>query len=495
MAKRKKSSQPSPSPLEVSLQRVQPLLNDREFILLLDELKQPLRSAIRLNPLKVEASVIDLWMKRYGWQVEPVPFCPAGYQVNRADVLPSQTLEHRMGMFYIQDAASMLPVELFSFEENSRPLILDLAASPGGKTTHLIANSDDQGFVLANDASRERIQALRIVLQNWGGVNSAICCFPGEQFGKWFAEVFDCVLLDAPCSMEGLRATEAHPLRPISERERLSLARRQQALLESALRAVKVGGQVVYSTCTLAPEEDERVLDHALRKYAGKIQIEPVALSRQIPPALTRYRGEQYLPEVARAIRLWPHQFHTAGFFAALIKKVDGMDDQSQPCPHRSLEEMGWELLTEEDRNRILAEFQISFGFDLQMILERYELSLWKKDFTLYLFPERYRRFFDGLPVQSLGMVLGEEITGGILPAHEFCSRFFSAFRSSILTVPEVEATRWLQGSDLPYDSNVGKIGGAMLLADEQRRFIGVGKIQRERIKNLLPRRLIQNRL
>lgn len=474
---------------------MQPLLSEGEFARLMDELKQPLRSAIRINPLKVEADVIHHWADTYGWQLEPVPFYQSGYQVNRADVPPSQTLEHSMGMFYIQDAASMLPVELFSFEENTHPLILDLAASPGGKTTHLIANSGDRGFVLANDSSRERIQALRVVMQNWGGVNYAIGCFPGERFGQWFREVFDYVLLDAPCSMEGLRATEAHPLRPISERERFSLARRQQALLESALRAVKVGGQVVYSTCTLAPEEDESVLDQVLSKYAGRIQIEPVTLSAPIPPALTAYQGKQYHPETARAIRLWPHQFHTAGFFAALIRKTEGIEGESLPHPQRPLEEMGWQLLAEDDQNRILEEFQNSFGFELQTILEKYALSLWKKGSTLYLFPDRYGQFFDGLPVQALGMVTGDDTPDGILPAHEFCSRFFKEFRSSKLVVSQIEAIKWLQGNDLPYDLISGKSAGFRLLADEQDRFIGVGKIQRDRIKNLLPRRLIRNRL
>src|SRR5690606_15378550 len=102
-----------------------------------------------------------------------------------------------------------------------------------------------------------RLQALRVVLLTWGAANTAITNFPGEKLGVWFPETFDRVLLDAPCSMEGLRVSASHPSRPITPGERERLAARQSALLESAVSSARVGAEIVYSTCTLAPEEDE----------------------------------------------------------------------------------------------------------------------------------------------------------------------------------------------------------------------------------------------
>ena len=154
----------------------------------------------------------------------------------------------------------MLPPELFDYDSVEPELVLDLAASPGGKTTHLVDKLGDRGLVIANDASRSRIQALRLALERWGAINIAVTCQPGELFGAWYPGVFDKVLIDAPCSMEGLRTAESHPMRPVTGRERESLSSRQVRLLTGALKAVRVGGQVVYSTCTLAPEEDEAVL-------------------------------------------------------------------------------------------------------------------------------------------------------------------------------------------------------------------------------------------
>lgn len=495
MAKHKKNATPAISTLETSLERFHPLLSEQEFGLLLDELKIPLRSAIRLNPLKTNVHDLERWKKDYGWDLDPVPFCKTGFQVNSARIPPSQTLEHRMGMFYIQDAASMLPVELFSFDANSHPLILDLAASPGGKTTHLIANSNDHGFVLANDSSRDRIQALRIILQTWGGVSSAVSCFPGERFGQWFPETFEHVLLDAPCSMEGLRATEAHPLRPISDRERDSLARRQEALLESALQSVKIGGQVVYSTCTLAPEEDENVVDRTLRKFKNQIQIEIPQLSEKVPPALPGYNGNTYLPETAHALRLWPHMFHTAGFFAARFTKTDFIESHSQPYPQRTLEAAGWNLTSSRDVENLTNDFQTEFGFDIKDLLERYDLSLWQKGSTYYLFPNLYHSRFTNLPVQMLGIQIAERTEDGVLPGFDFCSRFFGSFYKSILTISASDEENWFKGSDLQRPSKAQDMGRFVLLADEINRFIGLGKVNRDRIKNLLPRRLIRNTL
>ena len=170
----------------------------------------------------------------------------------------------------------MLPPELFDLAGMPEPLVLDMAASPGGKTTHLAALTGDMGLVIANDGSRSRIPALQIVLRNWGAANQAVTCLPGETFGGLYPDTFDAVLLDAPCSMQGLRSAESHSSRTITLNEIDSLAARQLRLLESALRAAKPGGQIVYSTCTLAPQEDELVLAALLERFPRQVRIEDV---------------------------------------------------------------------------------------------------------------------------------------------------------------------------------------------------------------------------
>ncbi len=214
--RRKVKTQPQESPKESALERFKTLLSARELELLLAELQKPLDPAFRVNPLKAQAGAVSYWAERYGWELYPVPYCAEGWRVGSAKTSLSQTIEHRLGFYYIQDAASMLPVELFDWEGLDEPLVLDMAASPGGKTTHLVAKTGDRGLVLANDSSADRITPLRLVLQNWGALHSAVLNFHGEKYGSWFPNTFDRVLLDAPCSMQGLRSSEAHPMRGIS---------------------------------------------------------------------------------------------------------------------------------------------------------------------------------------------------------------------------------------------------------------------------------------
>jgi 16S rRNA (cytosine1407-C5)-methyltransferase len=205
--------------IEDSLERFKRLMDVESFARMLEALKQPLLQAVRVNPLKGEvARSLDSWVDRYGWDTESIPYCDTGWWIKQSEVPVSQTIEHRLGFFYIQDAASMMPVELFDFQNTSRELILDMAASPGGKTTHLVSKTGDKSLVLANDSSQGRITALRLVLQSWGAAGTAVTAFPGERFGSWFPETFDKVLLDAPCSMQNLRTSE--PIRRVPYQQR-----------------------------------------------------------------------------------------------------------------------------------------------------------------------------------------------------------------------------------------------------------------------------------
>ena len=207
---------------------------------------------------------------------------------------------------------------------------------PGGKTTHLIDRTGDEGFIIANDGSKGRIAALRAVLSNWGGANITITNYPGESFGSWFPETFDRVLLDAPCSMENLRPTENRPLRETTMDERLRLQERQVQLLISGLTSLKVGGQMVYATCSLAPEEDEMVVNSVLAQFPDSLKIEDVSHHFQFhTPGITSFGSERFHPSLKQALRLWPHLTGMSGFFTVLITKTGSMESTNQNPPAR----------------------------------------------------------------------------------------------------------------------------------------------------------------
>jgi 16S rRNA (cytosine1407-C5)-methyltransferase len=306
--------------LHESIRRFSGILTDTAIQEILAIQADPLPTGIRINRLKSHPpSAIEDLASRYGWQVQPIPACKNGWTIHNAHTPPGKTIEHRLGGYYLQDAASMVPVRLFDVDD-PHPQVLDMAASPGGKTTHLIDRTLDQGFILANDASKGRIPALRSVLSTWGGVNLAVTNFPGEAFGSWYPETFDQVLLDAPCSMENLRPTPNHPLRETTSDERLRLQERQIQLLTSGLSALKTGGQLVYATCSLAPEEDEAVIDALLETFPAALTIKDVSHKFPHPvPGLTHFNAETYHPSLKHALRLWPHITGMSGFFCALI--------------------------------------------------------------------------------------------------------------------------------------------------------------------------------
>lgn len=470
-----------------SLDRFRPLMDAEEYASLLDEIQQPLEIAIRRNPLKTSKDAPAIWQQRYNWQLVPIPYCPDGYRVHEAGSLcaPSQTLEHRMGHYYIQEAASMLPVELFHIDPQKKDLCLDLAASPGGKTTHLVARGMDHSLVIANDSSAGRISALRIVLQNWGSVNNLVTQFPGEKYGQWFPETFDRVLLDAPCSMQGLRTAESHEVRPVTEKEIQGLAKRQTSLLTSALQAVKVGGEVVYSTCTLVPDEDEGVIDSILERFAGKVEI----LSTPIQaPGITQFNEHKLQEQVSRSLRLWPHRLHTAGFFACLLRKVAPLDLPQADPPSRSFDRTGFARLSFKEIQAVEQTLLEKFCMNLDEILFGFDLELARRQERIYAFPARMFADFYNLPVQSAGLLVGEETPDGFIPAHEWVSRFFDSFAGEKVVLTAEESASWLRGEDL--EKQVDR-NGIVLLVDEESRFLGRGKASQGRVKNLLPRRLI----
>ena len=484
---------------EKELIRVDPFSWAREYLPqdeyqgLLECLSRPLDISMRINTLKAEpVSAIAKWSAEYGWKTDSVPFCPSGTWIRRFDTPPSTTIEHRLGYFYIQEAASMLPPELFDLAGIPEPLVLDMAASPGGKTTHLASLTSDAGLIIANDGSRSRIPALQIVLRNWGAVNQAVTCLPGEAFGSIYPDTFDAVLLDAPCSMQGLRSADSHTTRAITINEIDTLAARQLRLLESALRAAKPGGQVVYSTCTLAPQEDELVLANLLERFPRQVQI--VDVSTRLPlqvPALTALEGRDLPKQIGRALRLWPHLLGTAGFFAARLTKTERLPDISRVSARIPPAEMTPKPILRKDKNRIIQVLNDLYGIDLEAIMAKSSLEIMLHKEQLHLVPAKLNNSLADLPILTAGLPLGKPFKDGLQISHEFVSQFGDRFATGVLLLEDEAFAPWLRGEDIRgYQCEDAKTGRIYAVRDRQGRNLGRGKLSEGRLKNMLPTRL-----
>jgi 16S rRNA (cytosine1407-C5)-methyltransferase len=481
------------SNLNESIERFSDILSESERQKILQLQDQPSPIGIRLNPLKLSPQqAIQELANRYGWQTQPLSYCQNGWLIRNYEGSPGTTIEHRMGQYYLQDPASMVPVSLFDIDYPN-PLILDMAASPGGKTTHLIDRTFDQGFVLANDASRGRINPLRSVLSNWGGINQAILNYPGENFGPWFPETFDFVLLDAPCSMENLRPSPDQPMRETTRDERLRLQERQIQLLKSGLGALKTGGQLVYATCSLAPEEDEAVIDAVLNQFPDAIQVEVVSAKIGFDAkGLTQFQGRTFHPALTQTLRLYPHITGFSGFFCALFKKTQPIHIPQAEPPQRDFTKTHLETIQSDMQKRLSQAFFDQFGLDLEQILERLDVLPYQRYEQFFLIPKPYLEHFSRLPYEYIGMPLGTWQNNTFAPSHPFVSRFGHQFTRGVIVLDDQHTKLWIVGRDIRQPkTDLVPQGQFLLVKDLAGRNLGLGKLLPKRLRNLLPRYLI----
>jgi 16S rRNA (cytosine1407-C5)-methyltransferase len=483
----------TPDRLSESLQRFSGILTGSEIQQITRIQREPLPTGIRINVLKADPQeAIHALAERYRWQVKPIPFCRNAWSIEAAEFPPGRTIEHRMGAFYLQDAASMVPVSLLDLNQ-PRPLILDMAASPGGKTTHLVDRTLDQGFILANDASQGRIPALRSVLTTWGGINLAVTNFPGESFGDWFPETFDAILLDAPCSMENLRPTPSHPVRETTQAERLRLQDRQVQLLISGISALKTGGQIIYATCSMAPEENEAVIDRVLKAFPDAFMIEDV--SPQLPfkaPGVTEFGGETFDPAMEHALRLWPHLTGMSGFFCARLKKINSIPNAVVPSPSRDFSRTDLQPASQNQQNQFFDQVAADYGLDMWEITRTLQVELYTRHEGLFLIPKSYLKNFINFPFEYIGMALGQWVSGAWQPSHAFVSRFGGQFSRGIITLEPEQVEQWIAGRDIRNpETPLAPQGQYLLVVDQAGRNLGLGKLLPKRLRNMLPKTAI----
>jgi len=234
-----------------------------------------------------------------------------------------RSLEHLLGYYYVQEIASMLPV--LALNPQPGELVLDLCASPGSKTTQIAARMENTGTIIANEVSLGRIKILASNTERCGAANVIIIKKEGTALCKRLKDAgfsFDKILIDAPCSGEGtLRSTPRTALMwNINTVKQLSKI--QKHLIEAALEILKPNGELVYSTCTHAPEENEEVVDFVLKEFSDKVKIEKINLPVKCRNGLLGWVNEKYSREVTKSCRIYPQDSNTEGFFIAKFRRV-----------------------------------------------------------------------------------------------------------------------------------------------------------------------------
>jgi tRNA (cytosine49-C5)-methyltransferase len=278
-----------------------------------------LRRSIRVNTLKTTIAELKKRLEDK-WTLKQVPFCKQGFWIEHAkkerrDV--GNLVEHSLGYFYLQEAASMIPP--LALDPKPGEIILDIAAAPGSKTTQIAQYMQNKGLLIANDYTYERMKPLALNLQRCGVSNAIITLMQGQWFKKQNLE-FDKILVDAPCSGTGTIRKSLKTLGIWNPDMVKRLAITQRQLIETGFNILKPGGTLAYSTCSLEPQEDEEVVDFLLNKYKNaKIEKIEIDIKRSSP--IMEFDGKKYDEEVKKCLRIWPQDNNTEGFFVAKIKK------------------------------------------------------------------------------------------------------------------------------------------------------------------------------
>lgn len=279
-------------------------------------------STFRTNTLKTTTPELLIKLNSLGIEVEAVPGLPDAFMVkNVPQKVLTATDIYNQGLLYVQSLSSMIPPLVL--QPHSDEKILDITAAPGSKTTQMANLMNNQGEIIANDTSRVRLYKLEANLKIQGVTNTTITHQRAEQLWQRYPEYFDKTLVDVPCSMEGRFQNDSpKTYQDWSPKKVKELSQRQKFILRSAISCTKPGGVIVYSTCTLSPEENEEVIDWILEKEAGKLEVETIDLPN-LPthPGLTEFGGKHLDLQIQKTVRIYPSAT-MEGFFVARLRKL-----------------------------------------------------------------------------------------------------------------------------------------------------------------------------
>lgn len=276
-----------------------------------------INKSVRVNTLKATVADVKKRLLQQNFALKQIPWCNEGFWVkgDRTDL--GNLIEHFLGYIYIQEAASMLPAA--ALQPNPGDIVLDMCASPGSKTTQMASMMKNTGLIVANDISGARMKPLGINLQRSGITNVAVTIMHGQQFRKRGIS-FDKILVDAPCSGTGTIRRNTETLKMWNAGMVKRLSNTQKSLIETAFSILKEGGEMVYSTCSVEPEEDEEVVDYLLNKF-GNASLERISLDIKKSEPMLQFENKSYSSEAKNCLRIFPQDNNTEGFFVAKIRK------------------------------------------------------------------------------------------------------------------------------------------------------------------------------
>jgi len=287
------------------------------------------RSFIRCNTLKISPEELIKRLNKKWTAVQPFNNFPEIMLIQN-DLGPGElgnAIEHILGYYYVQEISSMMSV--LALDPKPGDFVLDLFASPGSKTTQIAARMNNEGTLIANDLKIDRIMILSANLERCGVTNEIITKNDAVGLCSRLAKTnfkFDKILLDAPCSGEGTLRSSPKTFIMWNPKVVDKLSRQQKKFFALAIKCLKVGGTLVYSTCTHAPEENEEIVNFALKNFP--VKIESISLPLKCRPGITSWKDESFSKEVTKACRIYPQDNDSEGFFVCKMTLLEEIEDR-----------------------------------------------------------------------------------------------------------------------------------------------------------------------
>ena len=432
---------------EAFLKDMQRLLGD-EYPAFLCALDAPSALALRLNPKRKDAEA-----EAAPYIDEPVPWCAEGrYLAPLGEGRPGTAIAHACGAFYLQEASAMASAAVLAAEPGER--VLDLCAAPGGKSTQIAAALDDRGLLVSNDPEPARAKALAGNLERMGAANAVVtCALPRKLADRW-GEYFDAVLVDAPCSGEGMFRRDPAARDEWNPASPEGCARRQAEILDQAARMLRPGGRLVYSTCTFNEYENEGSVLSFLARHPDFFPED-----FQLPGVGASNRG---------MLRLFPHRLRGDGHFVAKLRRT-GEGPAAETASSVRI-----------DRDLCAAlEQDICRLPDFIADMKPFRQGDW-----LYARP-RICPALDGLRVISPGLCLVRLGRNHIEPAHALAMAIDPSCARRRVDLDDGAAHAWLRGEAVPCRGEKG-----WTLALHRSMPLGWGKVSDGMLKNHLPKGL-----
>ena len=423
---------------------------------------------LRLNPLKTSR---ENFLEQMPFTLKEILWTPDGFYYEE-ESQPGKHIFHEAGVYYIQEPSAMAVVEVLAPKLGEK--ILDLCAAPGGKSTQIAGKMSGEGLLVSNEIVSGRAKILSQNIERMGISNAVVCNETPERLAERFPLFFDRILVDAPCSGEGMFRKEESAIHEWSPENVKMCAKRQRFILEQAALMLRPGGVLVYSTCTFSPEENEGVISDFLREH-DDFTIEESALEHFFAPGRADW-VENPADSLVHTMRLWPHKIAGEGHFIAKMKKADGLYAASAP---RST--------VKNDNVK-----QCRLFLQEELALPSDTLEKWEKNgvFTMfgdhsYLVPAQMIPL-QGLTILRPGLHVATQKKNRFEPAHALALHLSPEKTDRCYEMTKEQAQAYLRGETFSCDTS---LKGWMFLAIDGYT-IGFGKAGGGQMKNHYPKGL-----